>query len=319
MLFLLVWCYVCGVAGVRSLVVGGDVPMGAGIARVGRLLESDRVVGRISPVWLVTRILGVNLWSKQAEILNALRDHDYVAVRSCNGSGKTFTAALATLWWLVCHDEAIVITTAPSERQVKELLWREIRDLHGKNRYLVGGKMSSTRLEFSEKRFGFGFTTTSMNRIQGFHSANILVIVDEASGVEDEIFDGLSSCLTSANAKMLMLGNPLSLSGTFYDAFHGNSENWKGIHISAFDLPAFENLDIDSLLEDSVESLNAKGELSELNGSPPGMASPTWAKFMTRFSGGAHTSTYRMRVLGEFADERARWDWDKRDSVARWH
>ena len=309
------------VAGVWSLVVGGDVLMGVGIVRVGRLLESDRVVGRISPVWLATRILGVNLWSKQAEILNAVRDHNYVAVRSCNGSGKTFTAALATLWWLVCHDEAIVITTAPSERQVREILWREIRSLHSKTRYLVGGKMSKTRLEFSANRFGFGFTTTSMNRIQGFHSANLLVVVDEASGVNEEIFSGLSSCLTTSNAKMLMLGNPLSSSGTFYDAFHGNSENWKGIHISVFDLPAFENLDIDSLLHDSVESLNAKGELSELNGSPPGMASPRWAKVMTNLSGGVDTATYRMRVLGEFADDCSDWgdwDWERGDPVARW-
>ena len=284
--------------------------MSGGFKRVGRLLESDRVVGRISPVWLLTRVLGVNLWSKQADILNAVRDHDYVAVRSCNGSGKTFTAALATLWWLICHDDAMVVTTAPTGRQVKELLWREIRWLHQKNLFLIGGKMSSDRLELSEKRFGFGLTTSSMNRIQGIQSENILVVVDEASGVKDEVFAGISSCLTTENSKMLMLSNPMGTSGTFYDAFHKNRKNWKRIHISAFDTPAFEGLDMESLHSESFEVLKAKSELSEVNGCPRDLTSPAWAKFMLSFTWGASSTDYRRRVLGEFVDDREIMSWD---------
>ena len=78
-----------------------------------------------NPVRFANTALGVNPWRKQQEILTAIAKHNYVAVRSCNGSGKTFTAALATLWWLTIHDEAIVVTTAPTERQVKNLLWRD--------------------------------------------------------------------------------------------------------------------------------------------------------------------------------------------------
>ena len=33
----------------------------------------------------------------QGDLLTALRDHHDVAVRSCNGSGKTFTAVLAAM------------------------------------------------------------------------------------------------------------------------------------------------------------------------------------------------------------------------------
>ena len=205
-----------------------------------RFLLSDGVVAREDPVWFASRFLGVRAWRKQREVLRALRDHDLVAVRSCNGSGKTFTAALATLWWLCAHDaDAMVITTAPSERQVKELLWREIRHLYGKNPELLGGKLTSTRLELSEKRFAYGFSTDTAGRFQGFHSENILVIVDEAAEVREFIFDAIYGCLTSENAKMLMIGNPSRLAGTFYDAFHKNRGRWKTIHISAFDTPAF--------------------------------------------------------------------------------
>ncbi len=213
--------------------------MVGGVRLPRRFMFSDGVVAREDPVWFVKRFLDARPWSKQREVLRALRDHDLVAVRSCNGSGKTFTAALATLWWLCAHDEAMVITTAPTERQVKDLLWREIRHLHGKNPEAIGGKLTSTRLELSEKRFAYGFSTDTAGRFQGFHSGNILVIVDEAAEMREFIFDAIFGCLTSENAKMLMIGNPSSLAGTFYDAFHKNRSRWKTIHISAFDTPAF--------------------------------------------------------------------------------
>ena len=64
--------------------------------RVGR-----KEVWRKNPVKFANTGLGVKPWRKQEEILDAIARYNYVAVRSCNGSGKTFTAALATLWWLM--------------------------------------------------------------------------------------------------------------------------------------------------------------------------------------------------------------------------
>lgn len=266
-----------------------------------RLLESDRVVGRLDPVWFVKRVLGVKPWAKQEEILNALRDHDYVAVRSCNGSGKTFVGALALIWWLLVHDEAVVITTAPTERQVKEVFWREVRALRRKARHIVTGKMGVNRLEMSDKRFAFGFTTNIEEYYQGFHSENILAIVDEASSVRDGLFNAIFGCLTSSNSKMLMLGNPTKVRGTFYDAFHKDQENWKGIHISAYDTPAFEKLDEDAVMSNSEEFLRVCGEASEMNGGPVGMSTPGWARRLAMLRG-VDSSAYRIRVLGEFLD-----------------
>ena len=122
------------------------------------------------------------------------RQHRSVAVRSCNGAGKTFTAAVTILWWLMSYDNAIVITTAPSERQVREILWRELRNLYAPIRDIIGGKLTRTRLEFSPKRYAYGFSTNTEDRFQGFHSGNILVIVDEASGVDEFIYQRHSRC-----------------------------------------------------------------------------------------------------------------------------
>ena len=148
---------------------------------------------RRKPVLFAKEYLSVRPWAKQQEILSAIANHNRVAVRSCNGSGKTFTAALATLWWLMTHDEAIVITTAPTERQVQNLLWREIHGIYLKNRDLIGGKITSTRLEMSSKRYAFGFSTNTTERFQGFHNENLLIIVDEASQVSKNRSSTLSA------------------------------------------------------------------------------------------------------------------------------
>ena len=70
--------------------------------------------GAINPNGSPLSGLGVTLRQEQQRILKALRSHDLVAVQAPYGSGKTFAAAIAVIWWLMAHDQAIAITTAPS-------------------------------------------------------------------------------------------------------------------------------------------------------------------------------------------------------------
>ena len=65
-------------------------------------LESE--IGQsISPLAFANDVLGVSLWSKQEEVLNALPDHRRIAVKSGNGLGKGFSAGVAVLWFLYSH------------------------------------------------------------------------------------------------------------------------------------------------------------------------------------------------------------------------
>ena len=237
-----------------------------------------------NPSIFAKQMLGVDLWKKQREVLDALSKDRFVAVRSCNGSGKTFTAALATIWWLMSHREGIVITTAPTQRQVKQNLWREIKKFHFLNRDLIGGKLSSTQLELSNERYAFGFSTDTTDRFQGFHHQNILVIVDEAAGVKESIFDAILGTISSANARMLMIGNPNHLSGTFYDAFHKNRDSWHTVHISAFDTPAFDDRPEDT------EPL------------PPGISTRDWEARIAK-NHGKDSHAYQVRILGDFPSD----------------
>jgi hypothetical protein len=53
-------------------------------------------------------------------------------VKACHASGKTFTAAETVLWWVILHQDAIAITTAPTRTQVERLLWGEIHQAVGR-------------------------------------------------------------------------------------------------------------------------------------------------------------------------------------------
>ena len=267
------------------------------------VVEDERERWRRDPVWFVRHRLGATPWGKQREILEALRDHGYVAVRSCNGSGKTYVAAHAVIWWLLCYDDAVVVTTAPTARQVTELLWREIRDIHGANRELIGGRLSTARLELAARRFAFGFSTNTAERFQGFHQGHILFVVDEASGVEQKIFDAIEGSMTSRHAKMLLIGNPTSLSGVFYDAFHKDRAFWHTIHISAFDTPgltAIGGSETAGHPAPLVSGFRRNDEgTSDDEPVPDGLITRQWVDRAAK-RWGKNSATYQVRVLGEF-------------------
>ena len=317
---------------IRSLAARKPVPPAKDAATNQRHIREN-------PINFACNTLRVEPWHKQKQILNAIAANRSVAVRSCNGAGKTFTAAVVILWWLMSYDNAIVITTAPSERQVREILWRELRNLYVPIRDKIGGKLTRTRLEFSPKRYAYGFSTNTEDRFQGFHSGNILVIVDEASGVDEFIYNAISGVTTSRNSKLLLIGNPHGYAGTFYNAFHKDRKQFETIHISAFDLPAFKDQGIteenikdveypDPITDDTDDTddipagntvfparntvipadntvfpaeAGIQGNINYAD-SLIGLSSPQWALDLFNRQG-PQSSVYQTRVLGQFPEE----------------
>ena len=233
-------------------------------------------------------MLGWTPWSKQVEIAEAVRDAVYglgpkrVVVRSGNGAGKTAIAARVLLWALRCFPQSIVITTAPTTRQVNELLWREARSAYHASLYPLGGHFYEGRpkWELGARRFALGMSpeNTRPERFQGFHADLILFIVDEASGVPPAHWEAIKGSLLAGNSIVLAVGNPTRLHGEFFDAFHGSAHLWRTLHISAFDTP------------------NVRGE-----GGPriPGLVTPEGVAEATA-DWGEDSPLYQVRILGQF-------------------
>jgi phage terminase large subunit len=194
---------------------------------------------RIDPVAFHRQVLRFECWSKQREIAESVRDHKRTAVRSGHGVGKTAIAARTGLWFLSAFPFSKVITTAPTWHQVREQFWREIAVGYQAADGFFDGQLNDARLELGPDWFALGLSTDRPERFSGHHAEHLLLIVDEASGVDEAIFEAAEGFLTSENAKVLMLGNPTALSGTFYRAFHSERDLWSRVSISALDTPAF--------------------------------------------------------------------------------
>ena len=196
---------------------------------------------RADPVAFVREVLGIEPWAKQIEILESVRDNPRTCVPSGHGVSKTHTAACVTLWFNLCFMPSKVITTAPSKRQVEELLWSEIRTLHGGAKVNLGGQLDLARWKLDNDWFAVGITTRpdaiseSATRFQGYHSPNLLVIVDEAAGMDPAIHEAIEGLLTSATVRVLEIGNPTGSSGPFVD--HIASTKYHTIRIDCEESP----------------------------------------------------------------------------------
>src|SRR5580700_3575246 len=83
---------------------------------------------RTDPVAYARDILEVHWWAKQQEIAQALLKPPHrVLVKACHSVGKTHVAAGLVNWWYDTHDPGVVLTTAPTARQVQDVLWKEVR------------------------------------------------------------------------------------------------------------------------------------------------------------------------------------------------
>ena len=199
---------------------------------------------RDDPAGFARDILGSRWWGAQAEIADALTKHRRVAVKAANGVGKTYLAADLVLWFLYTHTPSVVLTTAPTWRQVESLLWEEIRRrMRGVNfraeldpsRPKLDGSLLQTKLKIADGHFAMGLSTDEPVRFQGFHADDLLVVLDEACGVPEEIWDAVEGICVGGNNRVLAISNPLSPTGFFYGLF--KSPRWKTFTISALAHP----------------------------------------------------------------------------------
>lgn len=195
------------------------------------------------PIDFMVDVLGFTPWSLQSEIARMVWANRYTSVASCHGIGKSTLAAALALTFLHLHENSIVLSTAPTGRQVEHVLWRNIRTLHRKaKRPLLGQKPLTTRYDIAEDWYAMGFkpSDSETDPTQGFHADHVLVIIDEGAGVPTMLIDGLHAAMTTEGSRFLMIGNPTSTSGPFYDSHHAKSGGYATLNISWEDTPNFK-------------------------------------------------------------------------------
>ena len=251
------------------------------------------------PSFFTEKILNKKLWSIQAEILHSVQNNMRTAVRSCHGIGKTFTAAICILWFLYTHKKAIVLSTAPTWRQVEKLIWKEIRSAYREAVIPLGGNLMPKTPELHlihDEWYAAGLSTNEPDRFQGFHEEHILVIVDEAAGVNLEIYEAIEGILTSSGARLLLIGNPTAIGTPFYDAFVKDI-GYKTFHVSAFDTPNFTAYGI---TPEDIANGTWQEKAKEI--SYPRLITPQWVADRYK-AWGEQSAPYQVRVMSNFPQQ----------------
>ena len=223
-------------------------------------------------------------WKAQRDIGRALNDPTVrrVCVKSGHMTGKSYSAGGFALGWLSMYADSGVAAIGPSLGQVRRAVWKEFRKARNGSPLLRDvGRLGRNpmELEYDEGWLAIGLSGTEPERLQGFHpSGPVLVIVDEASGVNDP---DVNQALNSLKPlKRLDISNPLKAHGEFYEACQ-----------RAADDPSIRVITIPSTASPDIG----------LEHSPRGLADAAWLRGMV-LDYGADSQTYKVRVGAEFPD-----------------
>lgn len=239
--------------------------------------EAERTILRWraeGPALFAQQALGASPTEQQWQASRELVKTRRVSIRSGHGTGKSAFMAWSILWALVCYHPVKVPVTAPTGHQLSDVLWAELA--------MWWRKMPPdlmAEFEWAAERFyrkdvpqeAFAAARTSRpekpEALQGFHAENVVFVIDEASGIPDEVFQVAEGALSTDGAFVVMAANPTRMDGYFYDSHHKQRGRWAALHWNAEDSPLVSR--------DYIEDMAAKY--------------------------GRESAIYRIRVRGEFA------------------
>lgn len=228
-----------------------------GVDRVMAELEAETTAQmwpeyRDDPVGFFTNVLGDEPWESerdtavipedvrdlilrdpkcgQTDALRGISTNTYSAIAGSKGPGKTWMLGRLILWWLHTRPGAIVITIATSGTQVKSQVWGEVEDALANSKIPLLGRLGmggNPQYKVGPKHYAIGLSPKKKETLQGWHAkavkdgvgGPVLVIVDEASGVEDDMIEATFGCTTNPGSKIVMASNFTKAHGAFHDLY----------------------------------------------------------------------------------------------------
>jgi hypothetical protein len=226
------------------------------------------------PNQFVKDVLSVHPDEWQAEFLSYIAGGERkISVRSGHGTGKSTAASWAMVWYLTTRFPCKIVVTAPTSSQLFDALFAELKSWIRNLPPYVGElfEVTSDRVvlkaapseAFISARTARAETPEAL---AGVHSQNVLLVCDEASGIDEKVFEAASGSMSGHSATTVLLGNPTRSSGLFYDTHHRVKADWKTMHVSCITSPRVS--------DEFVREMEVKY--------------------------GAESNQFRVRVLGEF-------------------
>lgn len=264
--------------------------------------KSRNLIYQSDPQAWLWDVLGVRLWSLQAEVMQSFCDNTFTLVKSCNGVGKTQVAGFGVCWFGNVFETTgtSIMVSAPVRQQIDEMMFRYLRSAYQmsveRGKKLVGEIMPRKPSWIYVGDYKHDLVTAKrpadgnlLSSFQGTHNDHVAVVLDEAGGLAEDFYIGANAVTTNEHARILAIGNPDKLNTAFHRRFTDRErfKDWNTITIGAEDTPNFtgeviypENPELDRKI---------KGRLVQVE----------WAAMMRR---SALPGVVKAKVDGEFPD-----------------
>ena len=197
------------------------------------------------PVKFVEKVLKVKPDPWQAELLEQVaKGTRKISVRSGHGTGKSTVASWTILWYFLTKHPCKIVLTAPTSSQLFDALFSEVKSWIKKLPDALQNLLEVTSdrvVLIAAPQDKFISVRTSRAEVPeslaGIHSSNVLLVVDEASGIPEAVFEAAAGSMSATSACTILLGNPVRTSGTFYESHHRLKSEWHTMHVSCVDSP----------------------------------------------------------------------------------
>lgn len=218
------------------------------------------------PVKFVQEMLGAEPFDYQKEFLREVASPTRrLSVKSGHGTGKSTTASWAMLWFLLLKYPCKVVVTAPTSSQLFDAMFAElkrwIKELPREIQGLLNVKSDRVELVAAPAEAFISCRTARAENageaLAGVHSDNVLLVIDEASGVPEVVFEASAGSMSSVNATTVMLSNPTRSSGTFFESHNRMRHSWWTRTWSCEDSPLVADEFIDEMRERYGETSSA--------------------------------------------------------------
>lgn len=211
-------------------------------------------IKNIRPDWFANFEKGRNMTWQQWLILlcveKGIRNEAArkISIASGHGIGKTAVISWIILWFLFVNYNSQVPCTAPTADQMYDVLWKELnlwitKMPNGVKGQYEWGKDHIRMVQSPETWFARAKTSSKENSeaLAGVHADHVLTLADEASGVEEKIFNTAEGAWTSGDILVILISNPTRTEGYFFDTHHKLKTNWQTIEFSSIDSPIVDN------------------------------------------------------------------------------
>lgn len=187
----------------------------------------------LDPVAFAAEKLDLVLDAWQAQVLSSAGKR--LILNCSRQAGKSTVTSILALIKGLYYPGSLILLLSPSLRQSNEL-FRKVTDnlkkLKQRPRLIEDNKLSA--------QFDNGSRIVSLpgkeGTIRGFSGAGLLII-DEASRVDDSTYKAVRPMLATSAGSLVLLSTPWGKRGFFHDEWTQGGETWQRFKITALDVP----------------------------------------------------------------------------------